>query len=346
MVRRQAAGEHEDMVAISEPEHEEVIGMSTMKLGQDVLLDAVEAASRAPSIHNTQPWRFRVGRDRVDLYADRSRRLHAADVDGRDLLLSCGAALHHLRLALSESWQIRVRRCPSAENPDHLASVELKSKAAGPGSPALLAAITERRTDRRPFTEWPVPQAFVRQLLDGAADQGAVLRAVSDPGAAFVLHAAAAMAATAQERVPGYQAELAQWTRFARSGGVPASSLLLDPKEKGLAARTFPPGELASGEEGQPDGAVFLVLGTASDDRLSQLRAGEALSAVLLQATHHGLATCPISQSLENRATRQAIQDDVVNGTMCPQIVLRLGWAPANSPIPPTSRRPLAEILV
>ena len=89
-----------------------------------------------------------------------------------------------------------------------------------------------------------------------------------------------------------------------------------------------------------------MVLGTASDDRLSQLRAGEALSAVLLQATQQGLASCAVSQALENRATRRAVQESVLDGTLCPQIVLRLGWAPANAPVPPTPRRPLAEILV
>jgi nitroreductase len=319
--------------------------MSTKRLRQDLLVGAVQTAGQAPSIHNSQPWRFRVGKDRVDLYADRSRRLHATDVDGRDLLLSCGAALHHMRLALSESWQLTVRRFPSVENPDHLATVELKTRTPGAGNPALLAAIPERRTDRRPFTEWPVPQAFLRELIEAASDQGAVLRSVTEPRSVRVLQAVAAAAATAQGQVPGYHAELAQWTRFRGSAGLPASSLLLDSEVKVLAGRRFPPGELARGEAGQPDRAILLILGTASDDRLSQLRAGEALSAVLLQATHHGLATCPVSQAMENRATRQAVQDLVVDGTMCPQIVLRLGWAPTNAPILPTSRRALAEIL-
>jgi nitroreductase len=331
----------------SERTDEEVVGMSTNKLRQDGLVDAVQTAGRAPSIHNSQPWRFRVSRGRVDLFADRSRRLHATDIDGRDLLLSCGAALHHLRLALSASRPITVRRFPSPENPDHLASVEVRTRGAiRGGSPALLAAVADRRTDRRPFTQWPVPQVFIRELIEVAADQGAVLRPVRDPGAAKVLQAVAAAAAAAQEQVPGYQAELAHWARHPeRPAGIPSTSLLLDPRVEVLAGRQFPPGELAS-DNSQPDGAILMVLGTASDDRLSQLRAGEALSAVLLQATRHGLATCTVSQPLENRATRRAVQEAVLDGTLCPQVVLRLGWAPANSPIPPTPRRPLAEILV
>ena len=98
-------------------------------------------------------------------------------------------------------------------------------------------------------------------------------------------------------------------------------------------------------ETGEPEAPTLMVLGTASDDRLSQLRAGEALSAVLLQAAHFGLATSPLSQPLEIGATRQILQDDVLDGTLSPQIVLRLGWAPADSPLPPTPRRPAAEII-
>jgi nitroreductase len=331
----------------SEPEYEEVVGMSTKILRQNVPLGAVRTAGRAPSIHNSQPWRFRVGQNRVDLYADRSRWLPVTDADGRDLLLSCGAALHHLRLALSAMGHVTVHRFPTADDPDHLASVELRTRGASAESdPALQTAITSRRTDRRPFTQWPIPQAFVNQLVERASDQGAVLRLVRDPGAVKTLLAVIAAAAAAQEHLPGYQVELARWTAAEGSVGIPTSNLLLDPKVDVLAARSFPPGELASGESGTSDGAILMVLGTASDDPLSQLRAGEALSAVLLQATQHGLATCPISQALENPATRQAIQDAVVDGTVCPQIVVRLGWPPANSPVPPTPRRPMAEILV
>ena len=63
---------------------------------------AVEHALRAPSVHNTQPWRWRIdpADGVVELHADRGRQLTATDPDGRDLLISCGAALGHLAVAL------------------------------------------------------------------------------------------------------------------------------------------------------------------------------------------------------------------------------------------------------
>jgi hypothetical protein len=83
---------------------------------------------------------------------------------------------------------------------------------------------------------------------------------------------------------------------------------------------------------------------TTSDDPLSQLRAGEALSAVLLHATDLGLATCPLSQPLEIPATRRAIRDEILDGTLCPQLVLRIGWA-CGPPLPATPRRSQLDVV-
>lgn len=90
---------------------------------------------------------------------------------------------------------------------------------------------------------------------------------------------------------------------------------------------------------------MLAVIGTASDDTLSQLRAGEALSAVLLHATLLGLATCPLSQVLEVDDTRRVLRDDVLDGAISPQLVLRVGFPTAAGPLPATPRRPTANIL-
>ena len=80
---------------------------------------AIELASRAPSVHNSQPWRWMVGPHSVHLYADLRRWLPATDADGRDLVVSCGAALHHLRVALAAARPGRRRTtgCPTRTNP-------------------------------------------------------------------------------------------------------------------------------------------------------------------------------------------------------------------------------------
>jgi hypothetical protein len=147
-----------------------------------------------------------------------------------------------------------------------------------------------------------------------------------------------------QKDMPGYGTELAMWTgRRAGDDGVPAANLLHAGTAGIPASRDFPEGDIGPYPLGRQDGAVLAVLGTASDDTLSRLRAGEALSAVLLTATTLGLATCPLSQPLEIGATRRTLRDDVLSGTLCPQIVLRLGWAPVGPPLPATPRRSFAD---
>ncbi|MDX6584329.1 MAG: hypothetical protein QOI10_3513, partial [Solirubrobacterales bacterium] len=73
--------------------------MTSTRPGNATVLAALELAVRAPSLHNTQPWRWRVGDESVQLYLDQARQLPATDPEGRELIISCGAALHHLLVA-------------------------------------------------------------------------------------------------------------------------------------------------------------------------------------------------------------------------------------------------------
>jgi nitroreductase len=320
--------------------------VATNKVDQRTVRSAIELASHAPSVHNSQPWRWTIGRHVVHLDADRRRRLPATDADGRDLVVSCGAVLHHLRVALAAAGiRATVHRIPNPDEPDRLATLELK-----PGMPTdvdfeLTAAIVRRRTDRRPFGNCRLPEESRRHLEEAALGQGAILRVVDGGRSRAALLEAIGEADKQQQDVPGYATELATWTGH-RTGddGVPAANLLNRAAAGVPAARRFAGGDLGPVPANLEDGAVLTVLGTASDDTLSRLRAGEALSAVMLSATTLGLATCPLSQPLEIGTTRRVLRDDVLEGTLSPQLVLRLGWPPAGSSLPATPRRPFADI--
>jgi nitroreductase len=158
-------------------------------------------------------------------------------------------------------------------------------------------------------------------------------------------------AAAAQEADPQYRAEIREWSGVypGASAGVPAANIPAGSRQYGdLRMREFAPGELL--QSGQKllseDAGSLLVLNTSSDDELSRLRAGEATSAVLLEATAAGLATCPISQPLEVVETRELVRDQVLGGSTCPQLVIRVGWAAFNAdPLPATPRRPVIDVL-
>jgi hypothetical protein len=305
-------------------------------------------ANRAPSIHNSQPWRWRLTNDSVRLFADNSRLLPATDPDGRDLILSCAAALHHLRIALAvEGWGTTVHRMPNPTDPDHLATVEVHQRTPLTTEVAMASAIRRRRTDRRRFTSWPVPAGLLDGFADLATAQGVVLVAATEPDNRFVLASAIAEASIRQEANVDYAAELATWTGRSpfTADGVPATNIPAGARRHDdTTMRAFPNGQLTQPPVGdEHDAGELLVLATANDDRGSQLRAGEALSAVLLTATDLGLATCPLSQVLEVPATRELVRTRVLDGFGFPQIVVRVGWPPVeNAPLPATPRRPFS----
>jgi nitroreductase len=320
-------------------------------LDQRTLRAAIELASHAPSVHNSQPWRWVIGPHTVHLYADLRRWLPATDADGRDLVVSCGAVLHHLQVALAATGlTARVHRLPNPDEQDHLAALELRP-GAGPGAAGdadlgLATTMLARRTDRRRYSDWDIPTGFLNELVDHAAEQGAILRPVT-AHARTVLLTAIRDADHTQEDLPGYRTETVLWSGGATDGaGIPPANLLADPIGTGAGtARRFSAGTLEQDASPDDDGALLLVLGTASDDTLSRLRAGEAASAVLLHATTLGLATCPLSQPLEIGQTRAVVRDKVLGATLSPQLVIRVGWAPTGPGLPPTPRRPVAETI-
>lgn len=119
---------------------------------------ALGIAAGAPSVQNSQPWRWRVGRDGVDLYADWNRQLGDADSDRRDVLLSCGAVLDHCVTALAaQGWYPRVRRLPNPADASHLALIEVVELPARLVNIELAAAITRRRADRRRYMARSIP---------------------------------------------------------------------------------------------------------------------------------------------------------------------------------------------
>lgn len=318
------------------------------RIDERTVRGALALAAAAPSVHNTQPWRWRVGPRIVHLHADLARGLPATDTRGRDMIVSCGVALHHAEVALAAAGLAsRVHRIPNLDEPEHLAALQLHPRPADDTDLTLASAILRRRTDRRRFTDREVPAAFVDELCEGAAAHGAVLRPVTAVRARERLFEAIEDAAGAQEPNVTYLAERATGTgRYADAMSIPSADLLPDAiGSGGRTARRFNDGPVEQPSDGGPDGALLAVLTTASDDPLSQLRAGAALSAVLLHATELGLATCALSQPVEVSASRQIVQDEVLDGTAVPQLVLRIGWAPLGTPLRPTSRRPVDDII-
>ena len=314
---------------------------------------ALELAVRAPSLHNSQPWRWRLDGSIVHLYLDAARQLRATDPDARELVISCGAALHHLQVGLAgQGRQVRVRRLPDPAEPTLLASITLTDHLPAPADSGLGNAILSRRTDRRRFGSWPVPAELIGELLELADLRGARLLPVTEPTLRRRLFRAIAVAAERQAADPALTAELAAWSgrNPGSADGVPAAHVPEPQRAPGQPPlRPFSHPQLPeSTHDGEPEAAALLLLSTIGDGPLQWLLAGEITSAALLAVTRDGLASSVLSQPLEVDDTRAFLRRHVAGGGLWqPQLVLRLGWLPAGTPpLPPTPRHSLDELLV
>jgi nitroreductase len=339
------------------------------------LVGAVEDAVRAPSVHNTQPWLWRIGQGRIEqgrieqdgieLHADWNRHLPVTDPDRRDLVISCGAALHHLLVALAaRRIAAEVHRLPDPEDSGHLATVlisgivreEQAGGTAGAVDAALYPAIAVRHTDRRRMSRRPVPEDLLTSLAEHATRHGAVLVPVTDRAERSRLLALLVDAGQAQAIEPGYAAELRMWTgRLADSrDGIPAANVAAPPvgAREPSPLRRFPRTNLRQppqrpGHGPGDDSAELLVVATPGDADLDRLHAGEATSAVLLSATRLGLATTPLSQALEVPTSREHLGRDVLHIPEEPQLLIRVGWpATGAAELPATPRRSLTNVLL
>jgi nitroreductase len=243
-------------------------------------------------------------------------------------------------------WQSKIHRLPNAADFNHLASMELHRSPAAEVDVTLAAAIPRRRTDRRHYSSWPVPHGDIALMGARAARAGVMLRQVDELTSLKRLVTEAAWRHSVDS---DYLTELAMWSgRYGSTAGVPARSA---PERDAVAAipvRTFAGAVLTQAPDANPaeDNAIVVALGTVDDNRMAQLRAGEATSLVLLTATALGLASCPITEPLEIAETRAAVGADVFGAEGHAQMLLRIGWAPVNAdPLPSTPRHSLSEVV-
>lgn len=322
---------------------------STLGLAPDDTAAVLETACLAPSVHNTQPWAFRVRPDVIELHSDPARRLPVADPDDRELRLACGAALFNLRLAL-QGHGIRpdVTRMPDRDRPGLVAEVRHGGAAAVHRESArLLAAVPRRHTDRRPFADVPVQLSDRSELCRAAAEEAARLDVVIDPTRRRKLSELAHTAHRRQLDDTAFRAELARWTgtQGDRPDGVPVSAggPLPVPHDRWVL-RDFSGGTAPDRTPGKDfeDEPVITVLTSRVPGVIGDVRAGEALQRVLLTATAGGLAASFLSQLVEVPDVRDEVRR-LLGTDRPPHAVLRIGhgWPTTRTP-----RRTVTDVLL
>lgn len=312
---------------------------------EGVLAQAVLLASRAPSLHNSQPWRWVFDGAELQLFSVRDRMLRATDASGKQMVLSCGVVLDHLRAALAaEGWRTAIDRFPDPNRADHLASIRMyPAQLITDADVERAQAIRSRRTDRRPFAEppgWDEFEPILRSTIPAGDLSLDVLPADCRPA----LARASRLTAALRRYDAGYQAELRWWTGNAATG-MPQRALLNAQDRAAVSVGRVLPDGTAAAEAGIPvDRSTVLVLSTGDDSAAEVLHCGEVLSTVLLECTIAGYATCTLTHITELAQSRSILRS-IMGGAVRPQALVRVGSVTDHDVGgAATPRRPLADV--
>jgi hypothetical protein len=319
---------------------------------EEIAAYVVGAAVWAPSVHNTQPWWFSARRQEISLHADANRQLMAADPHGREMMISCGAALFTARLALRSLGYIP-ETCvlPDPGRPLLVAKVSWQRQAA----PAeyewrLFNQVLRRRTHRGGFDPLPLAPDLLTVLHEGAKRDGAMLRIIDGEGSRAALGAVIETAEHAPRLDSANVRELASWAPSPgsiRRDGVPHTAY---PARTERTYPHFPSRDFARGRRwgvarsspSAPRSAGLVCLLTTTGDRpVDWVNAGQALQRALLTAATCGVAAALHSQPLERARLREFIRTQLSDGAY-PQLVLRLGTVIQTAV---TARRSPANVL-
>jgi hypothetical protein len=301
----------------------------------------VDAAVWAPSVYDTQPWWFGTQGTTVTVHADADRRLAVADPEGREMFISCGAALSTLRLAVRNLDRVpRVRLLTDHHRPGLIADVEVgEEQRATAEERQMYRQIRRPHTHSGGFRPGGLPIGLLQELRTHAYREQVALRIVADPRARIALAALTEAAEQVQRQNPAYAAEVTRWATAS-----PGTQEDPCPRESAHLEKEFAGCDYARGQGwGQPPeqrdatGVVAMLL-TEGDERTDWLCAGQALQRILLCAGEHEVSAAFHSQALEVPELRDFIRTHFCDGAN-PQMIMRLGIAPEDA-----ARRSVTEL--
>ncbi len=290
----------------------------------------------APSIHNTQPWSFRVLDDEAEFFADASRAMSVLDPVQRQLVMSCGSALFNFRMAIKHyNHRPVVHTFPDQDQPNLIARVRIVY----PGDVTLdehrlFMAIKKRRTYRGPFKKRPLTTVQIDALQRAAEREGIDAHVLTDPEQKRTVGDLVAQATVLQRTNVKLCEEVEAWMASDTRAPVdPARPLApLRPVAGATSVLEWGGEKTDFVEEDVVHSPAIVVLTAASDQRVSWLKTGQALSRLLLTATVHDLSASFLNQAVEVPAIREKLA--ALIGKPYPQLVIRIGYPEGHAPAP------------
>lgn len=319
---------------------------------QDEIREIVEFAGLAPSVHNTQPWRFVACGQTIEVYGDDERRLPYLDPEGRQLAISCGAAVEYARLAvraLGRSCVVRLLPGSSADGPVATLTIG-RTQAVTGEEQRLIDAVPRRRTDRGPYDGQPVSDRVLRRVSDLVNARGCWLRVLDRPGDRVIAANLLERAEAIEAADPAYAEELTAWRRdHLAADGVPAAavpdwdaeSVVSDMPLRDFTGHDQHPRPSAQEPPPRVEHDTVILIGSDDDTRLAWLRTGCAIGLAWLSLAADDVSLQPLGPITDVPTTRAWLRRELgLIGQ--PQLMFRIGRGVGSLY---TGRRSVDEVL-
>jgi len=319
---------------------------------EETLHILVRAALLAPSSHNTQPWRFLVGPNTIELWGDATRMLPGSDADHRQFFISLGCALENL-IAAAEGLGLEyaLSLFPHSEEALCVARLAFKDlRAARSGTSPASTAILARQTNRFPYETRKVPQEFLASIR-ALAHSGLEVHVVEDPAVKNDLVRIFGDATEAAFHDKRFTSELSRWIRPSLKryrDGMPGYNIGIPWPVSFIVPLAIRYGNVAKQQRAmveKPARAtpVFIVIATKQDDPQAWVEVGRLLERIWLRAIAEGMVMGPNAAPIQIGEFYKELQH-ALQTELRPQIFARLGYS--SKRVPKSPRLLLEEVLL
>lgn len=295
----------------------------------------------APSSYNTQPWKFNVSGNVVDVFSDKTRWLTVADADQREFYISIGCALENLLVAADHfGYRQEVQYFPDPNKTNLVATVRFIPGGQS-GDPVLFNAILARQSNSQPYANRTVPNSDLQILKNTSRADGFELSLSSDTETKSRFRDLVVRADQTQYDNVEYKSELGYWLGQGVMGPTGIQAKIAQ-----FAVLFLDTGKDQARKDGDLLNSTPILgfISSRENDSTSQVKAGQFLERVWLTATALNISVQPIGQVLEVPVTKTELMKLVPQKGLYLQQTFSLGYALPETELSP--RRPLKEVLV